>query len=196
MTKTASNAGRPEIGALSFTNDLPAAKLRLHSRKTMVALSHLIEEHAAAAGPRTLLIAAFQRLTLFQAELTRYRDFAARLAAVSVLGLPDTTPPELPNVAVIPIEAGWPLVQEWVVIASGPTCCVGLFARDAEGFRPDRRSKAFHGLWTTEPELVDSRVNALHDALGLPRPRFERDTRATLRNTQAIQRALAARLRD
>ena len=196
LTKISPSAGNSEISALSFTNDLPAEKLRLHSRKTMVALSHLIEEHAAAAGPQTLLIAAFQRLTLFQAELPRYQDFAARLAAVYVIGVPDTAPPDLPGVAVMPIEAGWPLAQEWVVIASGPACCVGLFARDAEGFRPDRRSKAFHGLWTTTPELVDARVHALHDALGLPRPSFERDTRATLRNTQAIQRALTARLRD
>jgi DICT domain-containing protein len=196
MTKTPSNAGSPVISALSFTNHLPAEKLRLHSRKTMVALSHLIEEHAAAAGPQTLLIAAFQRLTLFQAELSRYQGFAAQLASVYVIGVPDTAPPAPPNLAVTPIEASWPLAQEWVVIASGPACCVGLFARDAEGFRPDQRSKAFHGLWTTAPELVDMRVSALHDALGLPRRSFERDIRATLRNTQAIQRALAARLRD
>jgi DICT domain-containing protein len=195
MTEAFSNIGSPAIGAFSFTDDLPAAKLRLHSRKTMVALSHLIEKHAAAAEPQTLLIAAFQRFSLFQAELARYRDFATRLATISVIGVPDTAPPELPNLAAIPIEASWPLAQEWVVIASGPTCCVGLFARDAEGFRLDRRSKAFHGLWTTEPALVDSRVNAFYDALGLPRPRFERDTRAMLRSAQAIQRALAAQLR-
>jgi DICT domain-containing protein len=196
MTKIALTAGSPEMGAYSFTNDLPAAKLRLHSRKTMVALSHLIEEHAATTEPQTLLIAAFQRFSLFQAELARYRDFTTRLAAISVIGVPDIALPELRNLAAIPIEVNWPLAQEWVVIASGPTCCVGLFARDAEGFQLDRRSKAFHGLWTTEPELLDSRVNALHDALGMPRPRFERDTRAMLRSTQAIQHALSARLRS
>jgi DICT domain-containing protein len=196
MTKVSSNTSSPAIEVFSFTDDLAASKLRLHSRKTMVALSHLIEEHAAAAAPQTLLIAAFQRFSLFQAELARYRDFATRLAAIAVVGVPDTALPEVPNVAAIPIEVSWPLAQEWVVIASGPTCCVGLFARDAEGFRLAQRSKAFHGLWTIEPELVDSRVNALYDALGLPRPRFERDMRATLRSAQAIQGALAARLRD
>ena len=196
MIKVPPNADNLGMSSLSFTSDLPTEKLRLHSRKTMVALSHLIEEHAASAGPQTLLIAAFQRLTLFQAELPRYKSFAAHLANIYVIGVSDTAPPDLPNVAVLPIKADWPLVQEWAVIASGPACCVGLFARDAEGFRLDRRSKAFHGLWTTAPELLDARVNALHDALGLPRPSFERDTLATLRNTQAIQRALTARLRE
>jgi DICT domain-containing protein len=192
-----SDLPRPHAGLapLSLTAGIDAASMRLHSRKTMIALSHLIEEHAAA-GLETILIAAFQRFSLYRPELARYHDLAQQLRQIYVIGVQDVVLPTLPNISTLAVEPAWPLVNEWAVIASGPTCCAALLARDAEGYRPDKRSRAYHGIWTTDAAIVDRVVAAFHGALGLPLPNFARDPRATLRNTTEIQRALAARLRE
>ena len=54
----------PGLATLGLTAGLAPAQLRLHSRRTMIALSHAIEEQAAASGPETVLIVTFQRLSL------------------------------------------------------------------------------------------------------------------------------------
>ncbi|HMO58153.1 MAG TPA: DICT sensory domain-containing protein [Roseiflexaceae bacterium] len=168
--------------------------MRLHSRRTMITLSHVIEEQAALGGTATVLIATFQRLSLYAVEAARYRRFALQFAQVYVLGVADAPVPDVPNVTVVPLERNWPLVQEWSVIASGPQVAVGLLALDAVGFRPEQRSRSFEGLFTTDPALIDAAVARFYAALTLPQPAFERDNRATSRNTEAVRRALAARI--
>jgi DICT domain-containing protein len=96
----------------------------------------------------------------------------------------------------VPLDGGWPLAQEWSVIASGPSISVGLFARDLEGFRLETRSRSFEGLFTTEVTVVDAAVAHLLDALALPARSFERDRQATFRNQMLVKRALAARLQS
>jgi DICT domain-containing protein len=182
------------IDRLSLVDGLDRKRFRLHSRRTMVALSHVIEDQAAAAGGPTVLVAAFQRLSLYAVEAARYRPLAPRFARVYVLGVPDMAVPELPNVQIVPLEPNWPLVQEWSVLASGPRVAVGLLARDVEGFRIDHRSRSFEGLFTTDAALVDAAVASLCAALGLPAPAFERDHQATFQSTKLVQRELAARV--
>lgn len=188
------STARLPLERLSFVDDLDRNKFRLHSRRTMVALSHVIEEHAAAGGPETVLIAAFQRLSLFAKEAPRYRRLAPQLSHVYVLGVPDLPVEQQPNVTFVPLDCDWPLVQEWSVIASGPRLSVGLFARDVEGFRPEIRSRSFEGWFSTDVAVVDAAVARLRGALALPPSSFVRDSRATFRNTLAVKRALAERL--
>jgi DICT domain-containing protein len=190
-----SGAAEP-IERLSFIAGLDQHKFRLQSRQTMIALSHVIEDHAAAGGPDTVLIAAFQRLSLFVAEAPRYRLLAPHFAEVYILGVPDAPPADLPNVTTVPLEGAWPLVQEWSVIASGPSLSVGLFARDLEGFRLSTRSRSFEGLFTTEVAVIDAAVARLRATLALPARSFERDRQATFRNQMLVKRELAARLQS
>ena len=193
LTSQLSTARLP-LERLSFVDALDRNKFRLHSRRTMVALSHVIEEHAAAGGPETILIAAFQRLSLFAKEAPRYRIFAPQFSQVYVLGVPDVPAVEEPNLTFVPLDSVWPLVQEWSVIASGPRVSVGLFARDVEGFRPQIRSRSFEGYFSTDVAIVDAAVARLRGALVLPPSSFERDSRATFQNALAVKRALAERL--
>lgn len=180
------------LETFSFVAQLETTTFRLRSRQIMIALSHIIEEQAAAAGPGTVLIAAFQRLSLFAVEADRYCRLAPHCAHVYVLGVADISTTEIPHVTVVPLDDTWPLVQEWSVIASGPRVALGLFARDAEGFRLDRRSRSFAGVFTTETTLVDAAMARFHTTLGLSVPVFERDHRATYQHAVLAKRALAA----
>lgn len=182
------------IERLSLVDGLDSKRFRLHSRRTMIALSHVIEEQAVAGGAQTVLIAAFQRLSLYAVEAPRYRMIAPHFAQIYVFGVPDVEVPDVPNVRIVPLEPSWPLVQEWSVIASGPRVAVGLLARDVEGFDPGRRSRSFEGQFTTDAALLDAAVASLCAALTLPAPAFERDHQATFQNTKLVQRELAARL--
>ena len=181
------------LPTFAFAADLPVSLLRLHSRRMMLTLSYAIEEHAAASGPQTILIAAFQRLSLYRPQIERYARLAPQLAQVFVLGLPDISPPPIPNVTVLSIEASWPLAQEWAVIACGPACSAALISRDTEGFRPDRRSLRFAGRWSTDRREVTGVIRRFYATLEQSPPLLQPDERASLRSGAAIREALTRR---
>lgn len=182
------------LSAFSFASFFQDQKKTLHSRSMMLALSFLIEDYAAAS-PETFLIAAFQRVSHYRQQLHRYRCFAPRLSHVFVLGFPDETPLDLPGVTTIALEAEWPLVHEWVVIAWGPAIAAALVARDEEQSAPYRDSHHFQAIWTTSIAQIEPVVAAFYRALGQPAPVFARDLLATQRATVAMQKDLTARLR-
>ncbi|MFV9504004.1 MAG: DICT sensory domain-containing protein [Oscillochloridaceae bacterium umkhey_bin13] len=180
-----------ELATLSLTLTLPAEQLRLRSRRMMIDLSRAIEQHAETTGGDTVLIATFQRLSLFEREMTRYARIAGRVNQIFVLGVMDTKPLALPGVTVIPIEADWPLVQEWVVIARGSNCCVALQSRDAEGFDPKRRSRQFLGRWITNATEVDAMMTTFFQAIEQPLPAFKDVPQVGFKSANAIRQLLA-----
>lgn len=187
----------PNISTLaefSFVNHFKDQKLVLHSRGTMLALSYVIEQ-AAAENPDTRLIATFQRLALYQLQAERYERLASRCPQIFVLGFPDVRLTMPAGVMFVPLEATWPLIHEWVVIAWGPTCTAALLAYDVEHRAPERRSSRFRGLWTTRSDQIDAIVTAFYAVLQQPAPVINRDTRATYSTNISIQKALRTRLR-
>lgn len=194
---TTSALGQSYVDALrtfSFASFFQEEKKTLHSRSMMLALSFLIEDYAAAS-PGTCLIATFQRLSHYRRQLYRYRRFAPRLSHVFVLGFPDEVPPDLPDVTTIELEAEWPLVHEWVVIAWGPAIAAALVAHDEERCAPFCTSRRFHAIWTTSVAQIEPMVTAFYRVLGRPAPVFARDMLTTQRTTAAMQKELTARLR-
>lgn len=172
------------LANLSFTDSLDNYHLSLHSRSMMLNLSYLIEDYATSETD-TLLIAAFQRFSFYRHQLVRYRRLAPRCRHVYVLGMPDEKPPEVANVTYIPIEATWPLMHEWAVIANGPTCCIALCARDHQQLQPARRAEHFQALWTTSVPLIDHAVTSFFIAIGQSPPVIDRDP-------QVLNQAIAA----
>lgn len=186
-----SAAGLARLSLVDATN---RPGLSLHSRSLMIALSHLIEDHAAVAGGTTL-VATFQDFSRYRRQAARYRALAPRLAGVYVIGVPDVEPEEMPGVTMLPIEANWPLAQEWAVLASGPNFCAGLLARDEQSYTPGRSSYQFYGRWTTDIEAVDSRLTAFFQTIGEPAPRTRHNTRAIFENSRLLLKELNQRLR-
>lgn len=177
----------------SFIEGFQARQTVLRSRSTMLILSYLLEE-LAAAYPHTTLIATFQRMAFFRPQISRYTTLTPKITSTFVIGLPDTQLPVLPGVSYIPVQEAWPLYYEWAVIVSGPACAAALVARDREEPPARRRSRSFEGLWTTEAAQIDRVVAQFYHALGQSIPQFIRDQQATYRNTVALQQAIAARL--
>jgi DICT domain-containing protein len=182
------------LAAFSFATLIDERQRTLHSRKLMLALSYVIED-IAGETPSTTLIAAFQRYQLVRPQLARYTRLTPQLRQSYLIGIPDAEIPALPNTELIPIQAGWPLLHEWVVLAIGPACSVGLVARDLEAAQPAQQARQFQGSWTTDPALVDSITSAFFTAIGRPPPAFTRDARATSRTTQRVRQVMQERTR-
>ena len=165
-----------DLRALFTCASSPAEDERLRVVQT-VRLGHQVEVSLLAYDDETVLIATFQRLSLLRPEAARYARLAPKLAQVFAIGVPDVQLDPIPGVTILPLEPGWPLAQEWVVIASGPRCCAALLSRDAEGFRLDRRSRRFSGRWTTEPAevVVETKRNVLERANHLRDGRAEHE---------------------
>lgn len=183
-----------KLAEFSFVRPFKDQRMALHSRGTMLALSYVIEQ-AASDNPDTRLIATFQRLALYQLQAERYECLARRCPQIFVLGFPDVRLTMPAGVTFVPLEATWPLIHEWVVIAWGPTCTAALLAYDVEHRAPERRSSRFRGLWTTRSDQIDAIVTAFYAVLQQPVPVINRDTRATYSTNLSIQKALQARLR-
>ncbi len=183
------------LADLSFTQMLDQRQMRLRSRRMMLVLSKLIEDYAASV-PGTFLITAFQRYSLQQKQLRRYERLARDCAQIFIMGLPDVEVSAIPKVEYLPLEETWPRLHEWAVIASGPACCVALFACDNEFAQPQRRSRNFRALWTTNTHLVDSVVAAFFSAIGRRPPHIMHDDLAVYHTTAALQQELPVRLRQ
>jgi len=182
------------LDRFSFASFVEEQRKTLHSRSMMLALSFLIEDYAAQS-PGTHLIVAFQRFSNYRRQIRRYRNIVPRLVQAFVMGFPDETPPELPNVTLVALEADWPLVHEWIVIAWGPMCAAALVAHDEEQCAPHRVSRRFQAVWTTSVAQIEPMVTAFYRAIEQPAPVFALNLPAMQRTTVAMQKELTARLR-
>jgi len=126
----------------------------LYGKRMLVEISHTIERFALAADPGSplVVIAMFQKLSYFAREVDVYRDIAAR-GAVTVVGLAEDFPPELPpGVRHALLGAADPLAREWSVTVLGPKGGATLVAVDQESLDPHARTieegRRFRGSWS------------------------------------------------
>lgn len=182
------------IAGFSFSTYVDERRRTIHSRRLMLALSRVIEDTAATL-PGTTVIAAFQRFSFVAPQVARYTRLTPHLAGAYLLGMPDAQPPSWPNATLVPLDPSWPLIHEWVVIAIGPACCVGLFAQDPAASQPAQRTRQFTGCWTTDGEVLDAAWDGFFRALGQPRAPVQRDSRAVLATSQRLQQQLRAQVR-
>lgn len=185
----------PALGQFSFDALIDKRQRTIHSRRLMLALSYVIED-TAGSTPSTTLIASFQRYSLARPQLERYAQLTEQLNHTYVIGVPDTELPALPRTTLLPIGQDASLMHEWVVLAMGPACCVGLIARDLMAQQPTQRSHQFQGSWTTDPALLNMVWEAFFKALGRPQPPVAYDTRAVDQTTKRARQLLQERMRS
>lgn len=101
------------------------------------------------------LYAGFQKLSNMEPVVDRYMRIADISERVYAFGEPDWTPPRHPNMAVVRLSEGVPLLREWFVVADSPALRVALVAFE-EVCAPatPHEERYFHALKTHDPELV------------------------------------------
>ncbi len=155
---------RSSIAPDSAANDSIFAGLRrrrpelvpyLLPKRTLLALSHAIEDECGAGAEKAMLFASFQRARFYRAAQARWADLAgpARFAVV----LADFTElRDLPrNPVEVPIDRADPIGREWSVICDAPsfTACLSGWERPGQT-EVDDMDRDFEMFWSVDPVLV------------------------------------------
>jgi DICT domain-containing protein len=127
----------------------------LLAKRTLIALSHAIEDECAARAERPVLFGSFQRERFYRDSEPRWRDLArtSETAVVFADFAETRRPANAP--AELPIGRSDPLGREWSLICDAP----GYSAFLAAWERPGQHGVAdlerrFETVWSVEPRLV------------------------------------------
>ena len=124
-------------------------------KRTLIGLSHAIEDECAARAERPLLFGSFQRVRFYRHSESRWRELArtAELAIVFA-DFPERREPDGAPIEV-PIDRSDPLGREWSLICDAPGYAACLSAWEPPGqdgaHDLDRRLET---IWSVEPAVV------------------------------------------
>jgi DICT domain-containing protein/predicted DNA-binding transcriptional regulator AlpA len=124
-------------------------------KRTLLALSHAIEDECCARAERPVVFGSFQRESFYRAAERRWRELwrGAELAIVFAdferRREPTGAPVELP------IDAAEPLAREWSIVCDAPryAACLAAWERPEQHEVPDLE-RHFETIWSVEPEIV------------------------------------------
>ena len=126
----------------------PELTPQMLSRRTLIALSHAIEDECCARASTPMLFGGFQRETFLRASYDRWLELS-RTAMSTVVFADFTDPAPLPGIG--PVEIGLPphatLNREWLVVCDAPDLPVCMAAVELPGGH-------FEVLWSVDPRVV------------------------------------------
>lgn len=134
-------------------------------KRTLIALSHAIEDECCARAERPVLLASFQRARFYRDAESRWRELARTAhAAVVFASFPERRDPDGGPVEV-PVDPSHPTLREWALVCDAPDYAAFLAAweRPGQDEAPDL-DRRFETIWSVEPELVRE---AAHVAAGI-----------------------------
>ncbi|MDX6628563.1 MAG: MerR family transcriptional regulator, light-induced transcriptional regulator [Gaiellales bacterium] len=127
----------------------------LLAKRTLIGLSHAIEDECAARAERPVLFGSFQRERFYRDAESRWRELSRTAEATVVFAdFPEPRTPEHAPVE-LPIEREDPLGREWSLICDAPQYAAFLSAweRPGQDGVPDL-DRRFETIWSVEPRLV------------------------------------------
>jgi DICT domain-containing protein len=126
-------------------------------KRTLVGLSHAIEDECAARAERPVLFASFQRRRFWERSRPRWLELAR--TAHSAIVFADFSEPRVPDDPLepieLPIERGDPFGREWSLVcdASDYSAFLAAWERPGQDGVPDL-DRRFETIWSVEPALV------------------------------------------
>jgi DICT domain-containing protein len=152
------------VAALRATQ--PHVRSQPLTKRTLLALTHAMEDESAARAQRPVLFAAFQEARFYEAARRRYDDLARTAERVVVLADFEEhgSVAEAPVRVAVPPDS--PVGREWVLVcqsATHQTCLAGWEVPGQVGV-PDAHRR-FETLWSTAPDVVLAAARACTDIL-------------------------------
>jgi DICT domain-containing protein len=124
-------------------------------KRTLIALSHAIEDECAARAERPVLFGSFQRERFYRDAEPRWRELA-RTAEVAIV-FADFAKRRQPKGAPVevPIDRSDPLGREWSLVCDAPDYAACLSAWEPPGQDADRDlDRVLETIWSVEPDVV------------------------------------------
>jgi DICT domain-containing protein len=151
-------SSEPEVSIFAgIRRRRPDLQPYLLPKRTLIGLSHAIEDECAARAERPVLFASFQRERFWRHAEPRWRDLAA--TAHSAIVFADFDEPRVPEEKgapiELPIDRGDPFGREWSLVCDAPDYAAFLAAweRPGQDGTPDAERR-FETVWSVEPSLV------------------------------------------
>ena len=124
-------------------------------KRTLIALSHAIEDECAARAERPVLFGSFQRVRFYRHSEQRWRELA-RTAEIAVVfaDFPERSEPSGAPIEV-PIDRSDPLGREWSLVCDAPDYSACLSAWEPPG-QDDVNDfdRMLETIWSVEPTVV------------------------------------------
>lgn len=190
MYRSASTGLPLTLSLFDLITDIPGHLLRV--KRTMVDISHALENAAAMTGAPCQVFASFQRFSLFEREAMRYLQLSQTWDHAWIFGVADVAPPQIPNVTAVSLPPHHPLTREWFVVVDGPQFGAALLTADVSGFAIGDRSRQFMGLLSTDANLVRRASSRLTKALNVAPCSWKIDTAASLETFTHVNGELMA----
>jgi DICT domain-containing protein len=124
-------------------------------KRTLIGLSHAIEDECASRAERPLLFGSFQRERFYRHAEPRWRELA-RTAEIAIVFAdfaerrePDAAPIE------VPIDRSDPLGREWSLVCDAPeyAACLSAWEPPGQG-GVDDLDRVLETIWSVEPAVV------------------------------------------
>lgn len=142
----------------------------MHHRRTMTVISHEIENATLVDGTKTVVFAAFQRMSRFLPQVKRYERMAKTATTIFVFGIPDVKVPAIPNIVYVPLKPTDQLAKEWFLVSYGEDYFSALATEELTHIDDPDDTRLFKGYWTFDPFIVEILQEWLCNIVGL---RFE-----------------------
>lgn len=124
-------------------------------KRTLIALSHAIEDECCAVAERPLLFGSFQRVRFYRDSARRWRELARTAEAAFAFADFDERREPVGAPVELPLDPGGPFGREWSLICDAPrySACLAAWERPGQDDRRDAE-RLFETIWSVEPEIV------------------------------------------
>jgi DICT domain-containing protein/predicted DNA-binding transcriptional regulator AlpA len=135
----------------------PELQVNLYPKRSLVPLSHAIEDEGIRGSADLLLFGAFQHERHYRDSQARWRELS--LSAKASFAFADFTRVSRPDggPVEVPIDAGDPLAREWSIVCetSWGAACLAAWEPPGQEDVPDSE-RLFETIWTADRDTVRS----------------------------------------
>jgi DICT domain-containing protein len=133
----------------------PALRPQVLSRRTLVSMSHAIEDECCARAAAPVLFGAFQRERFLRASYDRWRELARTAQSTVVFAQLDHPAPATRGEPIeVRVPADSPLNREWVLVCDAVDLPACLIAVERPGQDPGSAHRTFEAVWSVDPQVV------------------------------------------
>jgi DICT domain-containing protein len=153
----------------------PQLAPHLLPKRSLLAISHAIEDELCARAERVILFGSFQHERFYRQSAPRWRELARTADFAVALG--DFPRPRHPRGSPVelPLERSDPMLREWALVCTGPgygACLAGVERPGQVAARDDERR--FETLWSVDPAVVHDAAHICCELVASPAPRLAR----------------------
>lgn len=131
----------------------PVLRPQLLSRRTLVSMSHAIEDECCARAADPVLFGGFQRETFLRPSYARWRELARTARRTTVFVDLAGREPDDAVLVQVPLPHESPLQREWFVVCDAADLPACLVAVERPG-QVHPAARAFEAVWSVDPVVV------------------------------------------